>query len=251
MEKIMLIAGCSHTAGSEIDGTLDSVYNRQHSFGNLLAEKMGYRPINIAVPAATNMGVARSVLQWFKEQYDPVEHEVFVLIAWAECSRMEFPITGNINYKEGVPSIDWFPDQINNFIVINNGASSTIEWQEVIIKRTLRFLAENLEYLEIMSATYALQLQYFLKMNNVNYCMCNTGYMFTKEAKHMKFYLDLLDASRYMNMDAGELGSFFGIYRQAGYVNPLAIYFHHGEEPHRLYAEELHKFITDNNLTNK
>ena len=40
MEKIMLIAGCSHAAGSEIDGTEDSVYNRQHSFGALLAVKM-------------------------------------------------------------------------------------------------------------------------------------------------------------------------------------------------------------------
>jgi len=88
----MLIAGCSHAAGSEIDGTGDSKYNRQHSFGNLLAEKLGYRPINIAVTAATNMGIARSVLQWFSEQYDPAVQEVFVLIAWAECSRMEMPV---------------------------------------------------------------------------------------------------------------------------------------------------------------
>jgi hypothetical protein len=36
-EKILLIAGCSHTAGSEIDGSEDSKHNRKHSYGNQLA----------------------------------------------------------------------------------------------------------------------------------------------------------------------------------------------------------------------
>ena len=34
-EKIMLIAGGSDLAGSEIDGSDDSYYNRDNSFGNL------------------------------------------------------------------------------------------------------------------------------------------------------------------------------------------------------------------------
>jgi len=62
-KKIMLIAGCSHTAGSEIDGTEDSKYNRLHSYGGILAEKMGYIPVNIAEPGSTNSTIARSVLQ--------------------------------------------------------------------------------------------------------------------------------------------------------------------------------------------
>jgi hypothetical protein len=57
-ERVLLIAGCSHAAGSEIDGTEDSIYNRQHSFGNLLAEKLGRRPINIASSAANNQCIA-------------------------------------------------------------------------------------------------------------------------------------------------------------------------------------------------
>lgn len=251
MEKIMLITGCSHAGGSEIDGTLDSVYNRQHSFGNLLAEKLGYRPINIAVPASTNIGIARGVLQWFAEQHNPAEQEVFVLIAWAESSRTEAPIPSPIDYLHGIPSIDWYPSQISNYLMVNNGASSHTIWQEEILSRFRIFIGENLEYLEVISATCALQLQYFLKMKNIEYCMCNTGYMFTKEAKHMKFYLDQLDSSRYMNMYSDEYGGFFWKYRNIGHVNPLAKYHHHGEEPHALYADELYKFITDTGLTNK
>ena len=45
----MLIAGCSHTAGSEIDGTQDSVHNRQNSYGNLVAKNLGLVPINSTI----------------------------------------------------------------------------------------------------------------------------------------------------------------------------------------------------------
>ena len=57
MNKLMLISGCSHTAGSEIDGSQDSKYNREHSFGAVLANMMGYTPINMAEPAAPNSSI--------------------------------------------------------------------------------------------------------------------------------------------------------------------------------------------------
>ena len=69
-EKILLIAGCSHAAGSEIDGTEDSSYNRQYSFGNLLANKLGCRAINISSSASNNQCIARTILEWFSECYN-------------------------------------------------------------------------------------------------------------------------------------------------------------------------------------
>ena len=251
MEKIMLISGCSHAAGSEINGTEDSLYNRQHSFGNLLAEKLGYRPINISVLGASNMGISRGVLQWFAEQYDPSKHEVFVLMAWAESARIDIPIELPSSYKREDTGDDWFPDTINDYSLVNNGSSSPNDWEDILIKRIVKFIGDNVEYLEVMSATFVLQLQYFLKMMGVKYCMCNTGYMFTKEARHMKFYLGQIDRTHYLNMDSTEFEAFYWKYRKAGYVNKLATYDHHGQEPHVLYAEELYKFITDNGLTNK
>ena len=81
-EKIMLIAGCSHAAGSEINGQEDSVYNRQHSFGARLANKLGYKPINIATNGASNSCIARSILNWFDQNYDENTMEIFVLTSW-------------------------------------------------------------------------------------------------------------------------------------------------------------------------
>ena len=37
--------------------------------------------------------------------------------------------------------------------------------------------------------------------------------------------------------------AFFWHYRNAGYENPKAKYWHHNEEPHRLHAEKLFNFI--------
>ena len=84
----MLIAGCSHTAGSEIDGNIDSMYNRQHSYGNQLAKKLGYSPVNIAICGMTNSGIARSVLDWFHTCYKN-NLEVFTLIGWSDSIRIE------------------------------------------------------------------------------------------------------------------------------------------------------------------
>ena len=47
-EKILLVAGCSHMAGSEIDGKEDSTFNRQHSFGALIAKHLGRKVIHVA-----------------------------------------------------------------------------------------------------------------------------------------------------------------------------------------------------------
>ena len=39
---------------------------------------------------------------------------------------------------------------------------------------------------------------------------------------------------------------FFWRYRDLGYNNPKARYWHHGEEPHKLFADELYQFIESN-----
>ena len=64
-EKILLIAGCSHAAGSEIDGNEDSQYNRDHSFGALVAKKLKRKPVSIAQVGATNTGIADKLCNGF------------------------------------------------------------------------------------------------------------------------------------------------------------------------------------------
>lgn len=243
MEKIMLIAGCSHSAGSEIDGSQDSTYNRQHSFGNLLAEKLGYRPVNISSCAAANPTISRLVLEWFSQNYDPTTMEVFVVVSWTESSRMEIPSIQGTDYSCANMTADWLSSYDSRFFRINQGWPGGDGYEKRVIPSYQKFIADNLTYLEILSANLVLQLQWFFKSNNIDYVMCNTMHMFTKDT-HTEFFLNMIDKSKYLDYDNNE-EAFYWKYKNAGYENLKAKYWHHGEEPHRLYANELCNFITE------
>ena len=241
MKKIMLIAGCSHASGSEIDGSGDSQYNRQNSYGNVLAGMMGYTPINIASSASANPTIARTVLEWFSSEYDSATMEVFPLISWTESSRIEIPSEHPTSYKDANLYADWYAPNDNSFMRINQGWTGGDPYEKRTIPFYHKFIATNLTYLEILSANIVLQLQYFFKSKQLNYAMCNTMHMFTRN-HYTNFFLNQIDLTHYMDMDNSDL-AFYWKYKNAGYENPKAQYWHHNEVPHTLYANELYKFI--------
>ena len=243
-EKIALIAGCSHSAGSEIDGNLDSKYNRDHSFGSLLSNKLGYRPINIAINGASNTGIARSVLLWFDENYNPETMDVYVIIGWTESSRMEIPAKHRpSDFHSGNPSIEWYDSSANSYLRINYGWTGNDSFEKAVIPKYHEFMAENETYLEYQAASNVLMVQYFLKSLNVPYVMCNTMHMFVPDDHFVSHLLKLIDKKCYYNLDSGQDCSFFWKYKNLGYKNIKAKYWHHNEIPHTFYAEELYKFI--------
>jgi len=244
-QKIMLIAGCSHSSGSEIDGTQDSYYNRQHSYGNLLAGKIGYTPINTADPGATNSTIARSVLQWVSEKYDPETMEVFVLVSWTDCIRMEVPWERMSWYGEHSPYMDYHANSGDKYLRVSIGWPGGDPEEKLLIPDYHDFISKNEKYLEILSANLILQVQYFLKSKNINYIMCNTMCMFDKKTSHNDFYLSLIDHTKYYNITDNSQ-SFYIKYKDLGYTNPKAKYWHHNETPHALYADELYNFIEAN-----
>lgn len=243
-KRVMLIAGCSHASGSEIDGTQDSLYNREHSFGGQLAKKLGYESINIGSVASTNTTIARSVIEWVSENYNPDIMELFVLIAWTESTRIEIPSPERIiNYHTWNASTPWYSESDTTFYRINLGFDGGTTDEKKLYPVYHRFIADNLLYLEIYSVNLILQLQYFLKSKNLDYLMCSTMNM-VGESPQLKSYITQIDQSKYMNFyDHSQ--SFYWLYKKLGHINKLAKYWHHGIEPHTLYAEKLHDFITN------
>lgn len=240
-EKILLIAGCSNAAGHEIDGQQDSVYNRKNCFGARLADKMGYAPVNIALGGQSNPSIMRSVLTWLDQVYNPETQDLIVLVAWTESSRMDIPSRSQIDYKQGNLYADWFSIASKMFRQINAGMTSEHFDDVVMLERYQEFQAHNLTYLEIISAHCVLLLQYFLKLHRIRYVMCNTMKMFDPSA-YLSSYLPLIDLDNYMEPFEPEK-SFFWYYRDQGYQNPKARYWHHDEIPHELYAQKLYDFI--------
>jgi hypothetical protein len=243
-ERIALIAGCSHSAGSEIDGKQDSRYNRDNAFGSVLATKLGYRPINIAINGSTNTGIARSVLMWFDENYNPDTMDVYVIVGWTESSRLEIPALNETkDFHSGNPSIEWYDSSANSYIRLNYGYEGHGSYERSIIPSYQKFMVENETYLEYQVATNVLMTQYFLKSLNIPYVMCDTMHMFVPDDHYISHLLKMIDKRYYYKLGTGQGEAFYWKYKDLGYVNELAKYWHHGEEPHRLHAEELYKFI--------
>lgn len=244
-EKILLISGCSHTGGSEIDGSQDSVYNRENSFGGLLAKKLNRRPINCALVAMSNRAIARSVLDWFNKFYDSTTMDVMVLFGWTEAIRIDFPdtYTPGIDYLSANTAADYYSKINERFLQINAGWAGGADWEKEVIPYWHDYQAKHESMCELDCINIVLQMQYFCKMNDVDYLMCNTMKMFSPENSHLQFYIDLIDQSKYMNMLDNDK-SFYWYYRNAGYSNPKAKYWHHDETPHRLYADELFNFYS-------
>ena len=248
-EKLMLIAGCSHAAGSEIDGNEDSVYNRANSFGNQLANRLCLKPINTAEPSSTNPTIARSVLQWFKDEYDENTMEVFVLVSWTDSIRMECPWYRQTPHYENSPYSDYFATYGQYFLRVNANWEGTYEMERRAIAQYHQFMANCESHIEIISLNLVLQLQYFFNSKNINYLMTNSGHMVNKKNFNNEFYIDSIDQRRYLNMLNND-ESFMIKYKNLGYENPNSKYFHHGLQPHTLYAQELLKFMESQDVYN-
>jgi len=244
-DKILLIAGGSDPAGSEMDGNEDSLFNRQNSFGNLLANKIGYTPVNIAISGSANTGITRSVLEWFDTEYKP-NSKVFVLIGFADSIRMEAPWHRPTWHNKNNAYADWFSQTSVDYMRITPALQKYND-DEDLIEDYQRFMACAENFLQIYSANLVLQLQYFFNSKKIPYLLLNTLYMFDKNMKQLQWYLKQIDNKRYINFDNND-ESFFTRYDKLGFKNNLAKYLHHGIEPHKLYAEYLYKHITTHNL---
>jgi hypothetical protein len=242
-EKVLLISGCSHAAGSEIDGTSDSTYNRQHSFGNLLADKLGRRAINISLSGSSNQGIARTILEWYEKSYDPNTMDLMVLVAWSESSRMEIPMYRPTHYEEWNKSSEFVSTVSQGFFRVNFGYKGTHQEEQDMIARCHEFMVDpmNQVYLETISACMVLKMQYFFNIKNIPYIMCNTMHMFSDDP-HLDFYISLIDQKNYMDLRNDD-NSFYWKYDRLGYKNTKSTYWHHDQTPHQLFADELFQFI--------
>lgn len=245
-ERILLIVGCSHAAGYEINGGEDSPENREMSFGNKLAGMLGRTPVNIALGGFSNGAIFRSLLEWLNKKYDPETQDLSVLVAWTEPFRMDIPS----NVLAAVYDDGKFPAErfvANTFFTQMVGVFGAETQDPNLMPYREILLSDKCHpYLDVMSLTQMIAAQQLLANLGIGYLMCNTmnhpavtpitaTYL---SALNKDLFVDILEPSK----------CFYFYYRDQGYDNPKAQYWHHSEEPHQLYAEYLHQYITDNDV---
>ena len=243
-EKILLIAGCSHAAGSEIDGDEDSQYNRDHSFGALVAKKLKRKPVNIAQVGASNTGVSRQVMQWMHNVYNPDTMNVNVLVCWTEPTRLEIPSEKERNYQSASSDTAWYEKGSDYFYKVIIGWTGGDEEEQRYTPDLHKFMANQQPYLEYQTYQLILQIQFMLESFKVPYMMLNSMPFFLDDINAIKNLLPLVDDNKYYQLNNKD-EAFYWKYQKLGYVNDKAKYWHHGEEPHKLFADELINFNED------
>jgi hypothetical protein len=252
MANYMLIAGCSHAAGSEIDGNLSSPVNRQASFGNQLAKMMDHTPINIARNGSSNGAIHRSVLNWFTLNQDLVSNKannLFVLVNWAESCRIEAPVPHDVGIDQDTCA-DWADPSFLSSVQVNamTDPHHVAPQEKEQFLTAQRFLVYSEIYTECLTAKDALSLQYFFKAENIRYLMTNSGIAFNnRNMKWLRPYLSKIDAKRYYMYRDNNYG-FYEKYKEAGMINPNAKYGHHGADAHLSRATDLFNYIKQKNI---
>jgi hypothetical protein len=250
-EKILLIAGCSHSAGSEIDGNEDSSYNRLHSFGGLIATKLKKKPINIAQVGATNAGIARQVINWFEKEYNPETMYVNVLVGWTEPTRLEVPSEKVRAFQHDQNhGADWFDESANDYYKVIIGWDGGDDEERKATPLLHRYMVEQQPMLEVQSYTNIMQIQHYLESKKISSLMCNTMPFFLDNIPAVKNLLPLINANKYYCLGNKD-EAFFTKYQALGYTNRKAKYWHHDEIPHAMFAEELLKFNEEHKCLKK
>lgn len=245
--KQLAIFGCSHAAGFEIHGGMDSKENRESSFGNILANRMGRVPVNAAVGGSCSAAIARTLLSWVTTELNPAD-DTYILVCWTEGARLEYPHDRGFDYKTNNLYADYWLPENDMFIQINMGLDPEVDYggdEKDLITYWQKHNAEFNYSSQIELVNLIIQAQLLLKSKGIPYTMCNTMYALDPYNKFLQLYYGFIDTSTYIDFNFPDR-NFYHYYKDNGYLNKKAKYWHHGREPHELYAEKLYGFISNN-----
>ena len=218
-EGTLISFGCSHTAGSEIDGLGDSDYNRQHSYGAYLAKKFDYDHMNFAICGGSNQRIFVLTTQVLKEilvggcnlvPYLREHHKYFFLIGWTSLNRTDLRYNNdqrllskkeiklqkmNRAAEEIYEQCGDAGDKLDNKVVPACVGMNPSIINDRDLRRTIEYIpyiTNNVVMADCL-ASYIFALQTMLETNNIDY------YMFNSIENH--FQTDYFSRDRY-NLNA-------------------------------------------------
>ena len=179
-EGTVISFGCSHTAGSEIDGVGDSDYNRQHSYGAHLAKKFDYDHMNFALCGGSNQRIFLLTTQVLKEiivgtcnlvPHLRKNHKYFFLIGWTSLNRFDLRYSNHLVYGQAGDAGDYLDDKI---VPVTSGTNPNLV-EDKDLRRILKYIpyvTDNVVMADQL-ASYIFALQTMLETNNIDYYMFN------------------------------------------------------------------------------
>ena len=235
----LFINGCSHTAGSEIEGSGigEGNYNRENCYSAQIAKKLGWKYTNIAMPGGSNDYIKRTTLLWILDNFEKAKTTHF-FINWTGAERTEYFYDhwdrNRYNLNKFIP---YTPDKK----VLHLHPQHYPDWAPVAIRKNLDALSEHLfinpiqwqvnRYMNII------ELQSFLKAHNLSYTFRNS-FQACENSKRYKYYADKIDKDNFLYWD-DENFSFFENCLNQGHSVEGQMYWHHRLPAHTYWANEL------------
>jgi len=248
---VMLINGCSHTAGSEIDFQYQPICYEK-SWGRWLTDLSGDEYINISMPGAGNEYIRRTTQDWIIENvflnklYN--KEDLHVIVMWSGFDRKEV----------------YYPDsnQTDNVNPISDPKlhTKTMQYEIKRLQEVMVYFHDVL-YSNLKNMMTLNDLLYFLNTHNIKYTFLNALNSFiTLEELNYGYKKHVLYQSYYNNLWVfNEINK----NKHLGIFNKENTFFHHlndhtefkwsefskkghfGEDAHKYWANKVYNFMND------
>lgn len=237
----ILINGCSHSAGSEIEGSAigESHYNRKNCFGAQVAKKLNASYTNLAGPGSGNDYICRSTLFWCLQNKEKIKNTLF-LIHWTSPWRMDYFVNKHIE-EDDLFWQDEIYDKNVGHINPQHSWPNFYKEDRKIIKKVQHFFLNDTHW-QIQKYLNIIYLQTILKGFNAKYIFKNAHIALPRAGRYKSYY-EQIDSKYFIGL-FDENNSFFEHCLNAGYDIDGQMYWHHKLPAHTYWANKLYKEFT-------
>lgn len=230
----ILINGCSHSAGSEIEasGMGESVFNRENCFGAHLAKMLKVNKVNLAQPGGSNDYIADSTMLWCLEHLELVKN-TFFLIHWTSAERTDF-YTNSYNSPK---SQDWVFDSNFGHIHPEYHCPNFPKEDLAYVKQLTKYLFISETHWEINRLLNIIKTQALLKSLGAKYAFYNSFDPLIKSKRYQKYH-QLIDENTY-HKPFKQNQSFYYWAIDKGHNIEGQVFWHHKLPAHTAYAKKL------------
>ena len=238
---LLFINGCSHSAGSEIEGSGigESDYNRENCFGAKLACKLGVKKINLAIPGASNDYIADSTMLWCLNNIEKIQNTYF-LIHWTGAERTQFYYKKTAAKKYS----DWVFDHFQGHVHPKNYCSSFPKEDISFIKRINKYLFMNEINWEVNKLLNIIRTQTLFRSMGANYAFYNSFTELLNKSRFKKYH-KLIDQTNFYNSFDKNQTFYYWALNQGHDINGQ-MYWHHKEPAHTDWADKLYQDLFNN-----
>lgn len=234
----ILINGCSHSAGSEIEGSGigESNFNRENCFGAQFAKKLNVSYTNLASPGAGNDYICRNTVFWCLNNSDRIKDTLF-LIHWTSPWRMEYFVDDHIQE----PDLFWQDvvyDKNVGFVTGGDRWNNFLKEDQKIVKRIQKNIFLKDTHWHIQKYLNVIYLQTILKNFKARYIFKNGFDPLPLQTRYDQ-YSKKIDTKNFVN-PFSEDGSFFEHCLQAGHNINGQEFWHHKLPAHTYWANKLY-----------